>query len=124
MTAVTLALILISVSLSALAQISFKMGVSGAAMNHSVNAGGVAAGLANSMLTPGVMVGLALYGCGTLLWLSALSRVDVSQAYPFVGLGFVLTAILGYMFFGEPLTPQRIAGIFVVMGGVWLVAQS
>ena len=117
------ALILVSVSLSALAQISFKLGVARAS-GHAMPGGGVAAGLASSMLTPGVMVGLALYGCGTLLWLTALARVDVSQAYPFVGLGFVLTAVLGYMFFGEPLTPQRIAGILVVMGGIWLVAQS
>jgi multidrug transporter EmrE-like cation transporter len=123
MTGATLALILVSVSLSALAQISFKLGVTGAS-SHPIPAGGMAAGLVNSMLTPGVVVGLALYGFGTLLWLTALARVDVSQAYPFVGLGFVLTAILGYAVFGDPLTPQRIAGILVVMGGVWLVAQS
>jgi multidrug transporter EmrE-like cation transporter len=119
----TLGLILISVGLSALAQISFKLGISGA-WSHPVGAGGVAAELTNSIFTPGVMVGLGLYGLGTLLWLTALSRVDVSQAYPFVGLGFVLTAILGYLFFGEPLSAQKIAGIMVVIGGVWLVAQS
>jgi multidrug transporter EmrE-like cation transporter len=123
MTGGTLGLILVSVSLSALAQISFKLGVSGAA-NQAVPVGGAAAGLIGSLLTPGVMVGLALYGFGTLLWLTALARIDVSQAYPFVGLGFVLTAILGYVIFGDPLTPQRIAGILVVMGGIWLVAQS
>lgn len=118
----TLGLILVSVSLSAVAQISFKLGVTGAS-NHAV-AGGPAVVLANSMLTPGVLVGLALYSCGTLLWLTALARVDVSQAYPFVGLGFVLTAILGYTFFGEPLTVERVAGILVVMGGIWLVAHG
>jgi multidrug transporter EmrE-like cation transporter len=123
MTAGTLALILVSVSLSALAQISFKLGVNGG-WGRAVPAGGAAAGLVGSMLTPGVVVGLALYGFGTLLWLTALARVDVSQAYPFVGLGFVLTAILGYAMFGDPMTPQRIAGILVVVGGVWLVAQS
>jgi multidrug transporter EmrE-like cation transporter len=119
----TLGLILISVGLSALAQISFKFGIS-AAWSHPVGAGGVAAELTNSIFTPGVLLGLGLYGLGTLLWLTALSRVDVSQAYPFVGLGFVLTAILGYMCFGEPLTAERIAGIFVVIGGVWLVAHG
>jgi multidrug transporter EmrE-like cation transporter len=119
----TLGLILISVGLSALAQISFKFGIAGA-WTHPVGAGGVAAELTNSIFTPGVMLGLGLYGLGTLLWLTALSRVDVSQAYPFVGLGFVLTAILGYMCFGEPLTAERIAGIFVVIGGIWLVAHG
>jgi multidrug transporter EmrE-like cation transporter len=119
----TLALILVSVSLPALAQISFKLGVAGAS-SHTMAGGSAAVVLANSMLTPGVLVGLALYGCGTLLWLTALARVDVSQAYPFVGLGFILTAILGYMFFGEALSVERIAGILVVIGGVWLVAHG
>jgi multidrug transporter EmrE-like cation transporter len=123
MTWSTLAIILVSVSLSALAQISFKLGVTGA-WSHPVAGSGMAAELANSMLTPGVIVGLALYGCGTLLWLTALARVDVSQAYPFVALGFALTAVLGYVMFGEPLTAQRIGGILVVMGGVWLVAHG
>ena len=119
----TLTIILISVSLSAFAQISFKLGVSEAGRGPKGD-GGVAWEVVNSMLTPGVLVGLALYGCGTLLWLTALARVDVSRAYPFVALGFVLTAILGCWIFGDPVTPQKIAGILVVMGGVWLVGSS
>jgi multidrug transporter EmrE-like cation transporter len=122
MTASTLTLILVSVSLSALAQISFKFGVTAAAASGSGS--GMVAQLIHSMLTPGIVAGLALYGFGTLLWLSALGRVDVSQAYPFVGLGFVLTAILGYALFGDPLGPQRIVGILVVIAGIALVAQS
>jgi len=122
MTGSTLALILVSVSLSALAQVSFKLGVTASAIAGA--GGGAITRLVHSMLTPGIMVGLALYGFGTLLWLTALGRVEVSQAYPFVGLGFVLTAILGYAFFGDALSPQRILGILVVIGGIALVAQS
>ena len=120
MTASTLALILVSVSLSALAQICFKFGVAASA----VSGGGVVAHLVHSIRTPGIMAGLALYGFGTLLWLTALGRVEVSQAYPFVGLGFVLTAILGCAIFGDAMGPQRIIGILVVVGGIALVAQS
>lgn len=122
MTWATFGLILFSVSLSALAQISFKAGILGA-WSHPVGPGGVAAELTNSIFTPGVMVGLALYGLGTLLWLTALSHVGGSQAYPFVGIGFLLTAVLGDVFFGEPLSAQKIAGIMLVIGGVCLVAQ-
>lgn len=113
MTAATLALILVSVTLSALAQISFKFGVDAA--------GGR---LLDALLTPGVLVGLALYGLGTLLWLSALGRVEVSQAYPFVGLGFVLTAALGGMLFGDAVTAQRLLGMVLVGGGIVLIARG
>jgi len=126
MTASTLMLILVSVSLSALAQISFKLGVS-AAGRHAGVAGATAPvpeGLVAALLTPGVLIGLSLYGLGTLLWLTALGRVEVSQAYPFVGLGFVLTAVLGYVLFGDALGPQRVAGILLVIGGIVLVARS
>jgi drug/metabolite transporter (DMT)-like permease len=116
MTASTLLLILVSVTLSAVAQISFKFGMSSVAARQ--------AGLVEALFTPGVMVGLALYGLGTLLWLSVLSRTEVSQAYPFVGLGFVLTAILGHLLFNDAIGPQRILGIFVVIGGIVLVARS
>ena len=123
MTASTLALILVSVSLSALAQISFKLGMTTARGAASIG-GSAVERLLQSLLTPGVMTGLALYGFGTLLWLTALGRVEVSQAYPFVGLGFVLTALLGYAVFGDALSPLRIVGILTVIGGVVLVAHS
>jgi multidrug transporter EmrE-like cation transporter len=123
MTQNTLALILISVTLSALAQISFKFGVS-AARSIDGNAAGIVMTLIGVLLTPGVILGLLLYGLGTLLWLSALGQVDVSQAYPFVGVGFVLTSLLGYLFFGDHLGLHRIVGMLIVIGGVIIVARS
>jgi multidrug transporter EmrE-like cation transporter len=116
----TLCLILASVSLSALAQVSFKFGVASAA---AAGDGGFSV-LRYSLLTPGVLGGLALYGLGTLLWLSVLRRIDVSQAYPFIGLGIALTAALGYGVFGEALGLQRILGILLIIGGIAVVAWS
>lgn len=118
----TLALILVSVTMSAFAQIAFKFGVTAAREGGgSTSAAGTLLGF---LLSPGVIVGLALYGVGTLLWLSVLSRVEVSQAYPFVGLGFVLTAILGAVLFGDVLTMPRITGIALVMLGIYFIARS
>lgn len=115
----TLVLILLSVSISAAAQICFKMGTTArpAGASHG------AASLLMTVLTPGVMGGLVLYGLGTLVWLAVLSKVDVSQAYPFVGLGFVLTAVFGACL-GEPVSLLRIVGIVVITVGISLVARS
>ena len=118
----TLALILVSVTMSALAQIAFKFGVTAA--RDGAPATSTAGTLLSFLLTPGVIAGLALYGVGALLWLGVLSRVEVSQAYPFVGLGFVLTAILGTALFGDTLTMPRIAGIMMVMLGIYFIARS
>ena len=83
----SLTLILVSVTLSAIAQVAFKLGLSS---DPGQGARAVLGPLAE-LLTPGVFVGLGLYCVGTLLWLTALGRVELSQAYPFVGVGFALT---------------------------------
>ena len=123
MTLGTLSLILVSVSLSALAQISFKLGVAGTA-SDAVTRDSIVATLGHALLTPGVLGGFALYGLGTLLWLSVLRRIDVSQAYPFIGAGIALTAILGYGLLGEALGLQRILGMLIVISRILIVAWS
>jgi multidrug transporter EmrE-like cation transporter len=74
------------------------------------------------LLSPAVVAGLCLYGIGTAMWLHALVKIELSQAYPFVGFSFVLTALAGWWLFGEALTAQRTTGIALVVAGVTLVA--
>ena len=93
----TFGLILFSVTLSALAQVSFKLGMSNRLERAVPQTGWLDPFLA--MATPGVIGGLVLYGIGTLLWLQVLARTSLSQAYPFVGLGFVLTSLFGVLLF-------------------------
>ena len=112
----TFALILVSVTLSALAQTSFKYGMTAVP--------GIAPSFRAALMTPGVIGGLGLYGVGTLLWLRVLSKTDLSQAYPFVGLGFVITAVIGALAFGEVVSPARSVGIILVMIGIIVIARS
>lgn len=115
-------LILVSVSCSALAQISLKHGMSVQAV-QAVLAGGRTAAIALAVASsPTVWVGLFLYAFSALVWLFVLARVDVSVAYAFVALGFLLTMALGFLLLGEPLTLQKVAGTLLVVLGVWLVA--
>ena len=124
MRASTLGLILLSVTLSALAQVSFKYGMSAAGARSPAPEGARLLTFITALASPGVLGGLALYGLGTLLWLQVLSRTDLSQAYPFVGLGFILTALMGLFLFGETVTMMRAAGIVLVIIGIYLVARS
>ena len=119
-----LILILISVTMSAAAQLLFKFGMSSEPMRRAIAGGSPVEIAIAALLNPGVFGGLALYGLGTVLWLAVLARTDVSQAYPFVGLGFVLTALIGWLLFGEVLTPTRIGGIALIMAGIVLVART
>ena len=117
-------LILLSISLSAIAQVLFKFGMSSVAVRQALAVGSPVQAAIAVFLSAGVLGGLSLYGIGTMLWLGVLSRTEVSQAYPFVGLGFVLTALIGYFLFGDALGPLRIAGIALVMAGIFLISRS
>jgi multidrug transporter EmrE-like cation transporter len=70
-----------------------------------------------------VVGGFLLYGIGALTWLGVLARWDVSKAYPLVGLGFALTAVVG-LILGETVTAFRILGVSLIVAGVWVVANT
>ncbi|WP_293700104.1 MULTISPECIES: hypothetical protein [unclassified Sphingopyxis] len=114
-------LILASVSLSALAQLALKVGTTAAAGGRSTGIGGEIGGLAQS---PMILLGLGLYGVGALLWLFVLGRAPLSLAYPFVGIGFILTMLAGAYWLDESLSAARIAGTLMIAAGCVLVARS
>lgn len=114
-------LILASVGLSAGAQIALKHGMSRPSTQAALSAGGLDAALAVAG-QPHVLLGLAMYGVGAMLWLLVLARIEVSMAYPFVGLGFLLVMALGVLVLGEPLNTPRVLGTLLVASGVLCVA--
>ena len=73
---------------------------------------------------PYVFIGLAVYVGGVVFWLAALSRVDLSYAYPFASLSFVVMLVAAWQLFGENITPLRILGTLVVCLGVLLISRS
>ena len=70
-----------------------------------------------------LILGFALYGLGAIVWLSVLTRWDVSKAYPLVGLGFVLSLVVGFAL-GEMVTLGRILGVLLIVAGVVVVALT
>ena len=73
---------------------------------------------------PYVVIGLFIYVCGTLFWLSALSQVDLSYAYPFASLSYIVMIVGGWQLFGEKIDVWRILGSVAVMAGVILISRS
>jgi drug/metabolite transporter (DMT)-like permease len=123
MTPATIFLLLICVALNTIAQVLLKAGVNtvGAIDFRLAHVGRAAATL---LFEWHIFTGLVCYVASVAVWLLVLSRTEVSVAYPMVSLGYIATAIAAYYLFGETLSPARIAGIFVIMLGVYLVARS
>ena len=119
-----LGLIFCSVALSAFAQLFLKLGMSSAGIQQTLDQGHPLQSAWAIATNLQVVAGLGLYALGAVLWLLVLARVDVSYAYPFVGIGFIFTMVLGWWVLGEPLGFVRLAGTLLVVGGVWLVSHS
>ena len=74
---------------------------------------------------PGIVVGLALYLVGFVLWARVLSISDISTAYPiFISLAFVIVVIGSRIFFNESLNPLKLLGIAVIALGIIVVSRS
>src|SRR5580658_4886512 len=118
-----LALILTGVLLNAAAQLLLKAGsraVSGIAFNLS-NAGALFERMA---LNLPILAGLSCYAVSVVVWVLALSRVDVSVAYPMLLIGYVVNAVAAWLLFAEVISVTRVLGIGVIIVGCWLVARS
>ena len=118
-----LALLLTGVLLNAIAQLLLKAGAGSLA--------GVDLRPGNAMLIAGrllfnapIIAGLACYALSVVVWILALARVEVSVAYPLLSIGYVINALAAWWLFDENLSGARLAGIGVILVGVWLVART
>jgi multidrug transporter EmrE-like cation transporter len=119
----TFLLALTSILLSVSAQFCLKMGMSSMAADNKRAAsslGNVALSVISNRF---ILAGFLLYGLGAVVWLGVLSKWEVSKAYPMVGLGFALTAILG-LYLGESVSLARVGGVLMICAGVWVVSQT
>ena len=123
MNATSFYLILTGVLLNAAAQLLLKAGVRslGAIQLHWESL--MAAGW-RLAFEPHIMGGLSCYVVSVVVWVLALSRVDVSIAYPMLSIGYVVNAVAAWALFGEAVTPIRMAGIGVIIVGVYIVSRS
>mgnify|MGYP003645338983 FL=1 len=123
MMAKSLPLIFTGVFLNAIAQLALKAGMR--QIGHFEFTPSVLWDMSWRIGTnPYVVGGLTCYVVSVAFWLLALSRVDVGFAYPMLSVGYIVTAVAAYYVFGEPLTPIRIAGIAVIMVGVFMIART
>lgn len=117
-------LILCSVALSALAQLLLKLGMSNPHIQQAVERGSSLSALWAAASNAKVIAGLGLYALGAVLWLLVLAKSDLSFAYPFVGLGFIITMTFGVWILHEPVGISRSVGTVLVLMGVYLVSRS
>ena len=78
----------------------------------------------HTVTNPCVLLGVALLIAFFILYLTALSRLDLSFVLPMTAATYVLTALFSLLFLRETISPARWAGTFAVTAGILLVGAS
>jgi len=118
-----IALILLSVILAAVAQLTLKHGMDQVAAGTGVLRFGTGS-LRDVVTTPAVWLGLFLFGLSAVVWLAVLSRTALSFAYPFASLTYVLILLADRFVLDQEIPALRYAGFVWMVVGVVLVAQT
>ena len=66
----------------------------------------------------------AAAGIAALCWMAALTRFQLSYAYPFMSLSFVLVLVLGIAVLGERATVLRIVGMVFILAGICIGSRG
>ncbi len=116
-------LILLGVLLNAFAQVLLKRGMLGIGYFeiHFQNLFPVIKKVAANGY---ILSGLGSYVISVAIWLLVLARVEVSYAYPFLSVGYVVVTLMGYFLFQESLSWMRVVGISIITLGVILLSRS
>lgn len=116
-------LILFTVFTNFGSQILLKKGMT-SITSFNLSSEGLAQAIPSIIFNFYVISGLIVMVISMSAHLVVLSRVDISYAYPFLGLSFVLVALWGYFVLSEDMNIYKILGIALICGGVALVAKS
>lgn len=75
-------------------------------------------------LDPFLISGFTSTLVAAVFWIAAMTKFDISYAYPFMSLAFVLVLILSAWFFKEPMTASKIVGMAFIVTGIVISSRS
>lgn len=76
------------------------------------------------LLNPWIVSGFLAAFLASLCWMAAMTKFNLSHAYPFMGLSFVLVLVGSGIFFGEAVTPMKIIGTALIVLGIVVASQG
>jgi drug/metabolite transporter (DMT)-like permease len=71
-----------------------------------------------------LILGVALYLGSSLIYAMGVRGGQLSVLYPVVSLGYVFTLVWSKIFFDEPITRYKVAGLTLILAGVFLVGMG
>ena len=117
-------LILLSIGIAVGGQILLKLGMNKIGPININSASSLGHFFIGIFKSPTVLVGLFLYAISAAIWLVVISVVDLSFAYPFIGLTYVLILIVSKFLLKEQVNPIRWIGAAIITIGVVVISRG
>lgn len=76
------------------------------------------------LLNPWIISALAAALLASICWMAAMTKLQLSHAYPFMSLSFVLVLVFSGLIFHEPITWFKVAGMGLIIAGIALGSQG
>lgn len=117
------AYVFLTVFLTVYGQIVIKWQVIGAG-TFPATAPDQLAFLLKLLLNPWILSALAAALAAAVSWMAAMTRLDLSHAYPFMSLAFIFVLVFSALLFHEPVTWQKITGLVLISAGIIVGSQG
>jgi drug/metabolite transporter (DMT)-like permease len=118
-----IALVIIKDTIESFADLFFKMGTLSTGI-HNVTIANVLEFTSRVTANPWLWVGVIFYLVNFFLWITLLSRVDLSVAFPLSSLTYIIVPILAVAFLQEKVHFVRWAGILFIIIGVSIAGRA
>jgi len=116
-----LMLIFTAVLMGAAGQLLIKKGMM---VYGAVDATRIWSQLIRVLTVPYIIIGLVAFFGSFILWLSVISRNEISYAYPMVSISYILILAVSAFWFNEAVTLVRVIGVLLICLGVFAIART
>lgn len=79
--------------------------------------------LLKMLFAPFSIVGIVFYTISAIFWMSALTKVELSVAYPMLSLGYIFIFFISILLFNEPLKTIRLIGVILIVSGIYFISR-
>jgi drug/metabolite transporter (DMT)-like permease len=120
----TLVLVLIAGLLGGTGHVMLAKGMKTIGDLTEAHASAVGGMIARTVSNPWVLLGVVLQAAFFFMYLTLLSRADVSKVLPMTAFDYIVVALLAQWLLAEPVTPARWTGIGLIVAGVFMVSRT
>ena len=76
------------------------------------------------LFNPYIMLSIVFTLLSGLSWMIAMTKFEISYAYPFTILGFIAVMILSHFLFNENINYYKLIGTFIIIFGIFIVSKG